>query len=203
MFGDPPTRRKAWQRIATAAEGGAGGGVPDVAGTLGGASQTGGFRTTDLDNSGAFIPVPDVANTTMDEGQTMVPVVAFDTTQITNPNNRSSARGDTCHTLSADQHAPAIVGFADLADPVAANQARTYTREGTNNFRVSNVAITPMSVRRLTPRECERLQGAPDDFTLIPYNGKLAKDAPRYKVLGNSFAVPVITWIGRRIEACV
>ena len=54
-------------------------------------------------------------------------------------------------------------------------------------------------VRRLTPRECERLQGFPDDYTLIPYKNGLAKDAPRYKTLGNSFAVPVIEWIGKRI----
>jgi DNA (cytosine-5)-methyltransferase 1 len=56
-----------------------------------------------------------------------------------------------------------------------------------------------MSVRRLTPRECERLQGFPDDYTLIPYRGKPAADGPRYKALGNSFAVPVVRWIGERI----
>lgn len=53
-----------------------------------------------------------------------------------------------------------------------------------------------MAVRRLTPRECERLQGFPDDYTLLP--GK-APDGPRYKALGNSMAVPVMAWIGRRI----
>jgi DNA (cytosine-5)-methyltransferase 1 len=56
-----------------------------------------------------------------------------------------------------------------------------------------------MQVRRLTPRECERLQGFPDDYTLIPYNGKLAADGPRYKALGNSMATNVMAWIGRRI----
>jgi DNA (cytosine-5)-methyltransferase 1 len=55
------------------------------------------------------------------------------------------------------------------------------------------------SVRRLTPRECERLQGFPDDYTLIPYRGKPAADGPRYKALGNSMAVPVMRWIGQRI----
>ena len=55
-------------------------------------------------------------------------------------------------------------------------------------------------VRRLTPRECERLQGFPDDWTLVPYRGRLAADAPRYKALGNSMAVPVIRWICKRIE---
>ena len=57
-----------------------------------------------------------------------------------------------------------------------------------------------MAVRRLTPRECERLQGFPDDYTLIPYRGKPAADGPRYKALGNSMAVPCMAWIGRRIQ---
>ena len=57
------------------------------------------------------------------------------------------------------------------------------------------------AVRRLTPRECERLQGFPDDYTLIDYRGKLAADGPRYKALGNSMAVPVMRWIGQRIQA--
>lgn len=55
------------------------------------------------------------------------------------------------------------------------------------------------TVRRLTPRECERLQGFPDNFTLVPYRGKPAADGPRYKALGNSMAVPVMRWIGERI----
>jgi DNA (cytosine-5)-methyltransferase 1 len=59
----------------------------------------------------------------------------------------------------------------------------------------------PMAVRRLTPRECERLQGFPDDFTAIPHRGKPAADGPRYKALGNSMAVPVMAWIGQRIQS--
>ena len=59
-----------------------------------------------------------------------------------------------------------------------------------------------MAVRRLTPRlrECERLQGVPDGWTLVPYRGKPMADGPRYKMLGNGFAVPVIRWIGERLE---
>jgi DNA (cytosine-5)-methyltransferase 1 len=59
------------------------------------------------------------------------------------------------------------------------------------------------AVRRLTPVECERLQGFPDGYTAIPYQGKPADacpDSPRYKALGNSMAVPVMAWIGRRIQ---
>ncbi len=55
------------------------------------------------------------------------------------------------------------------------------------------------AVRRLTPRECERLQGFPDDFTAIAFRGKPASDGPRYKALGNSMAVNVMRWIGTRI----
>lgn len=57
------------------------------------------------------------------------------------------------------------------------------------------------AVRRLTPRECERLQGFPDDYTLIPWRKGMAPDGPRYKALGNSMAVPVMRWIGERIAA--
>ena len=60
-----------------------------------------------------------------------------------------------------------------------------------------------LSVRRLTPTECERLQGFPDGFTQIPYRNKPAEkcpDGPRYKALGNSMAVPVMRWIGERIK---
>jgi DNA (cytosine-5)-methyltransferase 1 len=55
---------------------------------------------------------------------------------------------------------------------------------------------TGTSVRRITPRECERLQGFPDDYTLL---GDKTPDGPRYKALGNSMAVPVMRWIGERI----
>jgi DNA (cytosine-5)-methyltransferase 1 len=59
---------------------------------------------------------------------------------------------------------------------------------------------TGWAVRRLTPTECERLQGFPDGYTAIPYRGKPAADGPRYKALGNSWAVNCARWIGRRIE---
>jgi DNA (cytosine-5)-methyltransferase 1 len=60
-----------------------------------------------------------------------------------------------------------------------------------------------MAIRRLTPKECERLQGFPDDWTKIPYRNKEADqcpDGPRYKACGNSMAVPVMRWIGERIN---
>ena len=60
-----------------------------------------------------------------------------------------------------------------------------------------------MAVRRLTPVECERLQGFPDEYTRIPWKRKPANecpDGPRYKALGNSMAVPCMMWIGRQIQ---
>lgn len=66
-----------------------------------------------------------------------------------------------------------------------------------------NYIQTPNAVRRLTPRECERLMGFPDDYTRIPYRGKPADkcpDGPRYKALGNSWCVNVFRWVGQRID---
>ncbi len=62
-----------------------------------------------------------------------------------------------------------------------------------------NYVVSDIQVRRLTPRECERLQGFPDDWTQVPYKGKDAPDTQRYRALGNSMAVAVMRWIGKRI----
>jgi len=70
----------------------------------------------------------------------------------------------------------------------------------------SPVGSEVSSVRRLTPRECERLQGFPDDYTRIEWQGKPASQCPdslRYQSLGNSMAVPVMRWIGQQIQAAV
>jgi DNA (cytosine-5)-methyltransferase 1 len=65
---------------------------------------------------------------------------------------------------------------------------------------VPNVLAPAMQVRRLLPVETERLQGFPDDHTNIPWRGKPAPDGPRYKAMGNSMAVPVMRWIGERLD---
>ena len=76
---------------------------------------------------------------------------------------------------------------------------------GGNNRQAVAIASSPnVCVRRLTPTECERLQGFPDDYTKVPYRGQAAEkcaDGPRYRALGNSMAVPVIRWICERIQA--
>lgn len=59
------------------------------------------------------------------------------------------------------------------------------------------------AVRRLTPVECERLQGFPDNYSLVPFRGGMTSDSARYRMLGNSMAVPVIHWIAARIEAAI
>lgn len=98
--------------------------------------------------------------------------IAFDLNQITSKANRSRPDPAVHHTLPATSCPPHLA--------------------------------MPWAVRRLTPRECERLQGFPDDFTRIPYRGKPADkcpDGPRYKAIGNSWAVNCADWIAERIEA--
>jgi DNA (cytosine-5)-methyltransferase 1 len=130
----------------------------------------------------------------------VMPAIAFDTTQITSAANYSNPKpGDPCHPLAAGAHVPAIAFDAynqtvsDVAHPL---------RVGFGNGSGDEIPQTLQgwAVRRLTPVECERLQGFPDGWTEIPYRGKPAADGPRYKALGNSMAVNVMRWIGRRIE---
>lgn len=128
-------------------------------------------------------------------GTPLVPV-PFDTTQLTSAANRSNPKpGDPCHPLAAGAHAPAIafdarqsdvIQYGDKTGPLDTCGFTTGVQQGA-------------AVRRLTPRECERLQGFPDDYTLIPWRGGMASDGPRYKALGNSWAVNCPRWVGQRI----
>lgn len=122
-----------------------------------------------------------------------VPLVVFDTTQITSKTNRCNPQpGDPCHPLAAGAHAPAIAFHL---------RGREGGAVAGNSAGVVNAVLPPAGgVRRLTPRECERLQGFPDGYTEIPYRGKPAKDGPRYKALGNSMAINVMAWVGERIR---
>ena len=101
---------------------------------------------------------------------------------------------------------PAIAYSTKLHN-TSSNQSGKIYEEYTVGLDVNSpppALLTAMQVRRLTPRECCRLQGFPDDYTQIPWRGKpaeLCPDGPRYKALGNSKAVPVVRWIGKRIEA--
>ena len=83
-------------------------------------------------------------------------------------------------------------GDGDVVGAIPASQSGKQVQGVTDGY----------AVRRLTPRECERLMGFPDDWTRIPYRGKPAEecpDTPRYKAIGNSMAVPVMAWIGKRM----
>jgi site-specific DNA-cytosine methylase len=83
-------------------------------------------------------------------------------------------------------------------DPSRSPQSTEVTNQ------VAAIYATTMAVRRLTPVECERLQGFPDDYTNIPWRKKPeSPDGPRYKALGNSWAVPVVAWIGKRINDAI
>ena len=126
-------------------------------------------------------------------GTPLVPI-PFDTTQITSAANYSNPKpGAPCHPLAAGAHAPAIAyGWQN-----SASQGDSASEHTTPTLDKSKVPA--IGDRRLTPREAERLQGFPDDWTLIPSRKGLAPDGPRYKALGNSMAVPVMGWIGRRI----
>jgi len=95
------------------------------------------------------------------------------------------------------------VAMQDVREGKKAQNGRGWNDDGsayTVDTHATQGVATAMQVRRLTPRECERLQGFPDDYTLIPYRNKPASDGPRYKALGNSMAVPVMRWIGQRIQ---
>jgi len=131
-------------------------------------------------------------------------LVPFDTTQITSAANRWAPQpGDPCHPLAAEGHPPAVATMAVQEDGqngvTIRDTAGSLRADAPGSQPCGTLALASM-VRRLTPRECERLQGFPDDFTLITYRGKPAADGPRYRALGNSIAVPCLAWIGRRIE---
>ncbi len=144
-----------------------------------------------------------------DECQNLV-AVPFDTTQITSASNFSNPQpGDPCHPLAAGAHPP-HVAFAfqsriarnGRGQPEAICPALNGADAGATSDMRPLAAIPTVggwTVRKLTPRECERLQGFPDDFTAIRWRGKSAPDGPRYKAIGNSMAVNVMRWIGARI----
>ena len=129
-----------------------------------------------------------------------------DATENTAPTLRSGGDGGIPQSAVAYSVMPMNSGKdykareTDVAQPIMAggpvggNQGGDY---------IVDQPQTSMQVRRLTPKECERLQGFPDDYTKIPYRKKDAADCPdgpRYKALGNSMAVPVMRWIGERIN---
>jgi DNA (cytosine-5)-methyltransferase 1 len=97
---------------------------------------------------------------------------------------------------------PLVMAFDGHASPGEGRPSPTLVggnKGGGKNELNLPCALQGMSVRRLTPRECERLQGFPDDYTAITYRGKPAAEGSRYRALGNSMAVPCMRWLGERI----
>jgi len=184
-----------------------------VAPTIPSRSTAGGGLGTDFDCDGGLIPALSMCLATGTgqrydaETETILPVLPFDTTQITSAAKYSNPKaGALAAETGAKQQCYVALGVAlrgreggataELGDEVGG-----CLRPSSGGGDKPHV-LTAMQVRRLTPTECERLQGFPDNFTQIPWRKKAAADCPdgpRYKALGNSWAVPVAAWIGKRI----
>jgi DNA (cytosine-5)-methyltransferase 1 len=187
------------------------GGDGDQAGSLAGESGVRRGTSTLLAEQQAF-------NITPSQGNVDYNARASDRTQaLTGNGNRVSARGGDlvvngnstpevseaglAFPLRADDGSGNRQVFADTAPTLApgggGNPGDVHRQKGNEAALVG----ASSAVRRLTPTECERLQGFPDGYTDVPFRSKPAADGPRYKALGNSFATPVIRWIGQRIQA--
>ena len=121
----------------------------------------------------------------------------------------SSHQGMSIDTISPTldkSKTPAVaVPLANVVAPTltASNDPSRSPQSTEVTNQVASVYAASTAVRRLTPVECERLQGFPDNYTQIPWNKKVAIGCPdglRYKAMGNSMAVPVMNWIGTRIH---
>jgi DNA (cytosine-5)-methyltransferase 1 len=150
-------------------------------------------------------------------GRLIAQPIPFDTTQITSPQNGNNPKsGDPCHPLAAGAHPPAIVQSIEYLSAYSIREDAKANTFSATELQVANAlkALQPspqshhaqtfvsqqVAVRRLTVTECERLQGFPDHYTDIKPKGRATPDGPRYKSLGNSMAVPVMNWIGQKIQ---
>jgi DNA (cytosine-5)-methyltransferase 1 len=145
---------------------------------------------------GDFVPGAPSYTLTKQHSHAVAQPFSFDLAQITSKTNASRVEpGLPASTISKNSDMHVIHGTQDpcVSDSHAFALGRNNGGE--------NVLMKAMAVRRLTPVECERLQGFPDNYTDIKPKGKPTPDGPRYKALGNSWAVPVARWIGERIMA--
>ena len=220
LSGNPPPHRQAREGVA-------------VCPTLrAGGNRTGGDRPpgTDVDTADSLIITHslraegfDASEDGTGRGTPRVPVA-----YRTAGDGAAYEEGDVTAPLTTGTDPSAqVVAFQSSQSGVRLGEAHA-TLDSNNGSRRHNGVISGSAVRRLTPRECERLQGFPDDYTLIPWRtwqeaqrkgasyesllaergmrlrepaGEECPDGPRYKALGNSMAVPVMRWIGRRIKA--
>jgi DNA (cytosine-5)-methyltransferase 1 len=137
-------------------------------------------------------------------GDTEPKVIAFKPGIATREGNESRFVKELSPTLRKEMGDNQVAVAVDIYNQALGVKSQTL-RSGASSIEHSGGVINPadrMAVRRLSPRECERLQGFNDDHTLIPWRNKPADqcpDGPRYKALGNSMAVPCMAWIGKRI----
>jgi len=130
------------------------------------------------------------------------PVFSYDMKQHHSPQLSDSVQLTTqdCCFVRGDtplvQHVAQPVAFAQNTRDEVREMPYVGALAAQSGMKQTSYIRTAMQVRRLTPVECERLQGFPDNYTNIPK----AADGPRYKALGNSMAVPVMRWIGKRIQ---
>lgn len=138
------------------------------------------------------------------ESETMIPIALAENTIGRQPQNGGNGSG---FTIGGPMYTLNATGVHGVAQPIsfhvdAMPDQMNFNTETSASLTCSQHAgiATQMAVRRLTPVEYERLQGFPDGYTDIWPNGKATPDSPRYKALGNSMAVPVMKWIGERIQ---
>ena len=103
-------------------------------------------------------------------------------------------------SYTVDTHATQGVARVVAPTLTASNDPSRSPQSTEVTNQIASVYAASMGVRRLTPTETERLQGFPDGYTQIPWKGKASPDSARYKAMGNSMAVPVMAWIGKRIQ---
>ncbi len=158
------------------------------------------------DDSGVSPPLRSMGHNHSHQNAGGHAAVAFDTTQITSPRNYSHPKlGDPCHPLAAGAHPPALAfdmrgreGGSQLEGPHDTANIRA-ADDGSSRSYIAE----PWAVRRLTPTECARLMGFPDDHARIPWRGKPADkcpDGPQYKAYGNSWAVNCGEYVFDRIR---
>jgi DNA (cytosine-5)-methyltransferase 1 len=137
------------------------------------------------------------ANASEDGTGRGTPIIAFHPTQdpISSTDGTTHAMG----TGSKQGTATIAIATREVAQAITSNYGKQ--PDNSDTAEGPNLAISGMKVRRLTPCECERLQGWPDDHTLVPYRGKPMSDGPRYKIIGNGWALPCVAWVARRIVA--
>lgn len=120
--------------------------------------------------------------------------------QLPSPDRDTSISDSLTRSQQAAVAQP-VYGTDCYNGAITGDVAATLGTPGSSAGASGPTVMTAMQVRRLTPVECERLQGFPDNYTNIPWRKNAeSPDGPRYKALGNSMAVPVMRWIGERIN---